>query len=246
MTRRRNDEKLPDCSSDELPLDRLGYRLTPSIARSMAAAHGYAGGISAMRFSYYGLQRLEAGAARARIAQWHRAHGNRCGRRPRAAGGWPRSPWAVHHQGIRARPRGAGPATRAERGDQGAGLGRRHGRAGAFRALHWTRARGLRGAPAAAPGHGRPASLDDAAAARRDGPAESSRQSRSTAAPRVPRCWPLCQSPDRRCARSSAGCRSSSTTGCSSSTARARTPSTEWPSACDLGRRPIRRATAMI
>jgi hypothetical protein len=34
----------------------------------MASAHGYAGGISAMRFSYYGLQQLEAGAARARIA----------------------------------------------------------------------------------------------------------------------------------------------------------------------------------
>ena len=68
MTKRRNDERLPDCSSGELPLDRLGYTLTPAIARSMAAAHGYAGAISAMRFSYYGLQRLEAGAARARIA----------------------------------------------------------------------------------------------------------------------------------------------------------------------------------
>jgi hypothetical protein len=68
MTGRRQDDVLPDCSSDELPLDRLRYTLTPAIARSMAFAHRYAGEISAMRFSYYGLQRLEAQAERVRIA----------------------------------------------------------------------------------------------------------------------------------------------------------------------------------
>jgi hypothetical protein len=68
MTKRRDEDALPNCSSGELPLDRLQYQLTASIARGMASAHGYAGGVCAMRFSYYGLQRLEAGAARARIA----------------------------------------------------------------------------------------------------------------------------------------------------------------------------------
>jgi hypothetical protein len=44
MTKRRDEDTLPDCSSGELPLDRLRYQLSPSIARSIAFAHGYAGG----------------------------------------------------------------------------------------------------------------------------------------------------------------------------------------------------------
>ena len=67
MTGGRRGDVLPDCSSDDLPLDRLCYTLTPTIARSMAFAHRYAGEISATRFSYYGLQRLEAQTERARI-----------------------------------------------------------------------------------------------------------------------------------------------------------------------------------
>jgi hypothetical protein len=76
MTGRRRDNVLPDCSSDELPLDRLRYTLTPAIARSMAFAHRYAGEISATRFSYYGLQRLEGQAERAHIAALCAAAGN--------------------------------------------------------------------------------------------------------------------------------------------------------------------------
>jgi hypothetical protein len=68
MTGRGRDDVLPDCTSDELPLDRLRYTLTPAIARHLAFAHRYAGELSASRFSYYGLQRLEARAERARIA----------------------------------------------------------------------------------------------------------------------------------------------------------------------------------
>lgn len=68
MTKRRNDHKIPDCASDEIPLDCLQYRLTPTIVRSVASAYRYAGAISAMRFSYYGLKRIEAEATRARIA----------------------------------------------------------------------------------------------------------------------------------------------------------------------------------
>jgi hypothetical protein len=68
MTQRRNDHKIPDCASVEIPLDRLQYRLTPTIVRSVASAHRYAGAISAMRFSYYGLKRIEAEATQTRIA----------------------------------------------------------------------------------------------------------------------------------------------------------------------------------
>lgn len=68
MTKRREKDTLPDSSSGELPIERLRYQLTPHIARSMAFAHRYAGEISATRFSYYGLQRLETQAERARIA----------------------------------------------------------------------------------------------------------------------------------------------------------------------------------
>lgn len=68
MSERRRGGLLPGGSSDELPLDRLRYTLTSRIARSMAFAHWYAGEISATRFSYYGLQRLETQAERARIA----------------------------------------------------------------------------------------------------------------------------------------------------------------------------------
>jgi hypothetical protein len=58
------DVVLPDCFTDELPLDGLRYTLTPAIARSMAFAHEYAGAIPATRFSYHGRQRLEVQQAR--------------------------------------------------------------------------------------------------------------------------------------------------------------------------------------
>jgi len=77
MTKRRNDEKLPDYAAGEFPLDRLQYRLTPTIVRSVACAHRYAGAISAMRFSYYRLKRLEAEAAQARIAELCASAGHR-------------------------------------------------------------------------------------------------------------------------------------------------------------------------
>lgn len=70
MTKRPEYGALPDYPMGELPLDRLRYTLTPTIARGMALAHEYAGAISATRFSYYGLQRLEAQAQRARIASF--------------------------------------------------------------------------------------------------------------------------------------------------------------------------------
>jgi hypothetical protein len=70
MTKRRHDDKIPDCASVEITLDRLQYQLTPTIVRSVASAHRYAGAISAMRFSYYGLKRIEAEATQARIANF--------------------------------------------------------------------------------------------------------------------------------------------------------------------------------
>ncbi len=70
MTRRLNDEKLPEFSSGERPFGLPEYRITPTIVRSVASAHRYAGAISAMRFSYYALKRLEAEATQSRIAEF--------------------------------------------------------------------------------------------------------------------------------------------------------------------------------
>jgi len=43
MTKRRNDDQIPDRALGDLPLDRLRYQLTPTIVRSVASAHQYAG-----------------------------------------------------------------------------------------------------------------------------------------------------------------------------------------------------------
>ena len=68
MTKRRSDDERPDWLPAELPLDRLQYTITPALVRSIGSAHRFAGQLSAMRFSFYSLKRLQVEATRARIA----------------------------------------------------------------------------------------------------------------------------------------------------------------------------------
>lgn len=77
MTKRRDDAGMPDRYSAELPLDRLQYTITPSLVRCVAFAHRFAGEISAMRFSFYALKRLETEATHARIAELCTSAGQR-------------------------------------------------------------------------------------------------------------------------------------------------------------------------
>jgi len=68
MTKRGSDDERPDGLLAELPLDRLQYTITPALVSSVGSAHRFAGQLSAMRFSFYTLKRLQVEATRARIA----------------------------------------------------------------------------------------------------------------------------------------------------------------------------------
>ena len=75
MTKRRNDDGSPDGLPAEL--ERPQYTITPTLARSVAFAHRFAGEISGMRFSFYSLKRLQAEASGARIADFCLSMGER-------------------------------------------------------------------------------------------------------------------------------------------------------------------------
>lgn len=60
-----------------VPFDKLHYRITPTMMRSTASAHGSAGYIKGLKFSYYVLRRLRSEARLSRVASYVRGEGKR-------------------------------------------------------------------------------------------------------------------------------------------------------------------------
>ena len=60
--------RFPPLRPAEIPLDRLTYQLTPALVRHLTNVHRQAGAMGAIRFSYYGLKRLQAKADKNRLA----------------------------------------------------------------------------------------------------------------------------------------------------------------------------------
>ena len=52
----------------QIPFDKLHYELRPDLVSRLTWAHGNAGRVAAMRFSHFGLKRLQADAGKRRIA----------------------------------------------------------------------------------------------------------------------------------------------------------------------------------